>query len=181
MRIWTVGHSTRSLEDFVTLLCAHQIEALADIRHYPGSRRLPHFNRDALAASLAEAGIEYRHIVRLGGRRKPAADSPNTAWRSDAFRGYADYMATDEFRAGLSELLELTAAQPTAIMCAEAVWWRCHRSLVSDLLKSDGHEVLHIASPTRAEPHPWTTAARVEAGRLSYSADAPSAREDGAG
>jgi uncharacterized protein (DUF488 family) len=181
VRIWTVGHSTRSLEDFIALLRAHGIEALADVRHYPGSRRLPHFNRDALAASLTEAGLEYRHIVRLGGRRKPAADSPNTAWRSDAFRGYADFMATVEFRAGMGEILELAAAKPTAMMCAEAVWWRCHRSLVSDLLKSEGHEVLHIASPTRAEPHPWTTAARMEAGRLSYSADAASARETEAG
>ena len=176
MRLWTVGHSTRSLDDFLALLRTHGIEALADVRHYPGSRRLPHFNRDALAASLHEAGIEYRHIVRLGGRRKPGPDSPNTAWRSEQFRGYADYMATDDFRDGLDELLELAASRPTAMMCAEAVWWRCHRSLVSDLLKNEGHEVLHIASAGKAELHPYTTVARLADGRLSYAEDATPAR-----
>jgi uncharacterized protein (DUF488 family) len=169
VRIWTIGHSTRSLDEFLELLRANGIEALADVRHYPGSRRLPHFNRDALAEALPAAGIEYRHLVRLGGRRKPVPDSPNTAWRSEQFRGYADYMATDEFREGMDELLELAAARPTAMMCAEAVWWRCHRSLVSDWLKVRDHEVLHIVGPRKVEPHPYTSAASIVGGRLSYA------------
>src|SRR5689334_21775582 len=169
MRIWTVGHSTRSLDDFLAILEGAGIEALADVRHYPGSRRLPHFNREALADSLRAVSIEYRHIVKLGGRRRPAPDSPNTAWRSEAFRGYADYMQTDEFRAGLDELLTLAAERPTAMMCAEAVWWRCHRGLVSDLLKSKGHEVLHITGPGKVDAHPYTSAARIVDGKLSYA------------
>jgi uncharacterized protein (DUF488 family) len=170
VRIWTIGHSTRSLEDFLDLLRAFEIEALVDVRHYPGSRRLPHFHRDALAEALPVAGIEYRHVVSLGGRRKPSPDSPNTAWRSAQFRGYADYMATGEFRAGVDELLALAATRPTAMMCAEAVWWRCHRSLVSDWLKVRDHEVLHIVGPRKIEPHPYTSAASIVDGALSYAA-----------
>jgi uncharacterized protein (DUF488 family) len=169
VRIWTIGHSTRSLDELVDLLRAQQIEAVADVRHYPGSRRLPHFNRDALAEALPAAGIEYHHFVSLGGRRRPAADSPNTAWRSEQFRGYADYMETDEFRTGAQALLELAATRPTAMMCAEAVWWRCHRSLVADWLKVRGHEVLHIVGPRKVEPHPYTSAASIVDGRLSYA------------
>jgi uncharacterized protein (DUF488 family) len=169
MRIWTIGHSTRSLDDFVSLLRAHQIEAIADVRHHPGSRRLPHFNREALADSLRGANIEYRHIIRLGGRRRPAPDSTNTAWRNESFRGYADYMATSDFAAGLGELCELAGSHRTAAMCAEALWWRCHRALVSDLLKAQGHEVLHILGPDKVDEHPFTSAARMVNGRLSYS------------
>jgi uncharacterized protein (DUF488 family) len=171
VQIWTIGHSTRSIDEFLELLRSERIEAVADVRHYPGSRRLPHFNRDALADSLRDANIEYRHIVRLGGRRRPAADSPNTAWRSEAFRGYADYMSTDDFHAGLAELLDLAKKHRTAMMCAEAVWWRCHRGLVSDYLKAAGHEVLHITSPTKVEKHPYTPAARIVGGELSYAAE----------
>jgi uncharacterized protein (DUF488 family) len=172
MRLWTIGHSTRSLDDFLALLRSLDIQALADVRHYPGSRRLPHFNREALSEALASEGIEYRHMVRLGGRRKPLPDSRNTAWRNEGFRGYADYMATAEFRAGLDELLALASEKPTAMMCAEAVWWSCHRSLVADLLKSEGYEVLHILSPGKVELHPYTSAAKIVGGRLSYAAEA---------
>jgi uncharacterized protein (DUF488 family) len=172
MRLWTIGHSTRSLDDFLALLRSLDIQALADVRHYPGSRRLPHFNREALSEALASEGIEYRHMVRLGGRRKPLPDSRNTAWRNEGFRGYADYMATAEFRAGLDELLALASEKPTAMMCAEAVWWSCHRSLVADLLKSEGYEVLHILSPGKVELHPYTSAAKIVGGCLSYAAEA---------
>jgi uncharacterized protein (DUF488 family) len=175
VRIWTVGHSTRSLEEFLELLRSENIQAIADVRHYPGSRRLPHFNREALANELPAAGIEYRHIVQLGGRRKLSPDSPNTAWRNEGFRGYADYMMTDEFRTGIDRLLELAAERRAAMMCAEAVWWRCHRSLASDWLKANGHEILHIVGPDKVAEHPYTSAARIVGGKLSYSA----ADEDG--
>jgi uncharacterized protein (DUF488 family) len=171
MRIWTIGHSTRSVEEFVALLEGAGIEAVADVRRYPGSRRLPHFEREALADSLSAAGIGYVHLVDLGGRRKATADSPNTAWRSEAFRGYADYMMTAGFAAAMDSLLGLAAAKRTAMMCAEAVWWRCHRGLVADWLKAAGHEVLHILGPQKIEPHPYTPAARLVGGNLSYAAD----------
>lgn len=169
MRIWTIGHSTRSLEEFLELLAPHGIEAIADVRRYPGSRRLPHFSKDAFAASLAEARIGYAHFPELGGRRSPRPDSPNTAWRNAAFRGYADYMATDEFRAGIARLLELAHRDRTAYMCAEALWWQCHRRLISDLLKALGHEVIHILGPGKTEIHPLTPPARIVDGRLTYA------------
>ena len=172
-RIWTIGHSTRSIEEFTHLLQQHGIAVLADVRLLPGSKRYPHFNSDALAASLGACGIRYEHFRELGGRRKPRADSRNTAWRNDAFRGYADYMETAEFEAGIARLLSLaTTVGPTALMCAEAVWWRCHRGLVSDYLKTRGIEVLHIADAKNAASHPWTSAATLIDGRLSYEADA---------
>ena len=168
-RIWTIGHSTRSIEEFIALLAQHGIRVLADVRLLPGSKRYPHFNNDALAASLREHGIRYEHFRELGGRRKPRADSRNTAWRNDAFRGYADYMETPEFEAGVARLLALsTSVGATALMCAEAVWWRCHRGLVSDYLKARGVEVLHIIDPKKADPHPWTSAATLVDGQLSY-------------
>jgi uncharacterized protein (DUF488 family) len=168
--IWTIGHSTRTIEDFLDLLREHRIEAIADVRRYPGSRRFPHFGQGALAATLADAGIDYVHFIELGGRRKAAPDSPNTAWRSEAFRGYADFMMTAEFEAAIHKLLELAAERRTAILCAEAVWWRCHRGLVADRLKADGHEVLHITGAKAPELHPYTSAASIVDGRLSYSA-----------
>ena len=168
VKIWTVGHSTRSGEEFVEILKAHDVEVLVDVRTFPGSRRYPQFNRETLRESLAENGIDYRHEPRLGGRRSPRADSHNTAWRNAQFRGYADHMETEEFKNGVRELLELAAEKRVAVMCAEAVWWRCHRSLISDYLKAEGHEVIHILDAKKTEEHPFTSAARVIDGRLSY-------------
>ncbi len=168
MKIWTVGHSTRSGEELVQILLAHKIEVLVDVRTFPGSRRYPQFNRDTLAESLRAAGIEYKHEGRLGGRRTPRPDSHNTAWRNAQFRGYADHMETEQFKNGVRELLELAANKRVAVMCAEAVWWRCHRSLIADYLKAEGHEVVHIIDEKKTEEHPFTSAARIIDGRLSY-------------
>jgi uncharacterized protein (DUF488 family) len=166
--VWTVGHSTRSGEEFGKILLAHEIKVLVDVRSFPGSRRYPQFNRETLAVSLASVGIEYRHEPRLGGRRKPRADSHNTAWRNASFRAYADHMESEEFRRGVEELLEVAANERTAFMCAEAVWWRCHRSLISDYLKAEGHTVIHIIDEKKTEEHPFTSAARIVEGELSY-------------
>ena len=169
-QIWTIGHSTRSIDDFIAALAAHGIKLVADVRLLPGSKRYPHFNSDALEQSLGAHGIRYVHFRELGGRRKPRVDSSNTAWRNDAFRGYADYMETPEFETGIARLLALTQEiGPAAIMCAEAVWWRCHRGLVSDYLKARGVEVIHIVDAKKAEPHPWTSAATIVDGQLSYA------------
>jgi uncharacterized protein (DUF488 family) len=168
--IWTVGHSTRSMEGFLAVLMAHGIEAVADVRSLPGSRRYPHFDSQPLAESLRKAGIEYAWIPALGGRRRPRPDSRNTAWRNDAFRGYADYMETPEFRAGIDQLLTISRAKRTVILCAEAVWWRCHRSLISDHLKATGVQVLHIFDDKKTEEHPYTPAAHIRDGHLSYEA-----------
>lgn len=169
--IWTIGHSTRAIGDFIAALAAHDIKLVADVRLLPGSKRYPHFNSDALAAALPSSGIGYEHFRELGGRRKARPDSQNTAWRNDSFRGYADYMETAEFAAGIDRLLaSAAAAGPTAIMCAEVVWWRCHRGLVSDYLKARGVEVIHILDAQKAEPHLWTSAANIVDGRLSYAA-----------
>ena len=168
VKIWTVGHSTRSGEEFVEILRAHGVEVLVDVRTFPASRRYPWFNKRELAESLHNNQIEYKHEPRLGGRRKPRPDSHNSAWRNEQFRGYADHMETDEFKCGVEELLELAAEKRVAIMCAEAVWWRCHRSLVSDYLKAEGHEVVHILDAKKTEEHPFTSAARLVDGKLSY-------------
>ena len=166
--IWTVGHSTLSREEFAQILLAHEIQVLVDVRSFPGSRRYPQFNRAALAESLQQGGIEYRHEPRLGGRRTPRADSHNTAWKNASFRAYADHMESEEFRKGVKGLLELGANARTAVMCAESLWWRCHRSLISDYLKAEGHKVIHILSETKTEEHPFTSAARIVDGSLSY-------------
>lgn len=168
MKIWTIGHSTRSGEEFTQILKAHEIEVLVDVRTYPGSRRYPQFNRDTLGEALREKGIEYKHKANLGGRRTPKPDSHNTAWRNAQFRGYADYMESDEFKNGVRELLELAASARVAVTCAEAVWWRCHRSLIADYLKAEGHEVVHIIDEKKSEEHPFTSAARAINGKLSY-------------
>jgi uncharacterized protein (DUF488 family) len=167
--IWTIGHSTRTLQAFLDLLGEYRIEAIADVRRFPGSRRYPHFASDALATMLPTHGIAYQWMPRLGGRRKVQPGSPNTAWRNASFQGYADYTATAEFAAGLADLLELAADKRTAMMCAEAVWWRCHRSIISDVLKLRGIEVIHIIDATHGTPHPYTSAARIVDGRLSYA------------
>jgi uncharacterized protein (DUF488 family) len=172
MRIWTIGHSTRSIDTFISLLKANGITVLADVRTWPGSKRYPQFNKEKLSQSLGKAGIRYEHFPELGGRRKAKPDSKNTAWRNESFRGYADYMETEEFNKGVKRLLDLAAAAgPTAIMCAEAVWWRCHRSLISDYLKVRGIEVMHILDANKTEPHPYTSAARIVDGKLSYAAE----------
>lgn len=168
--IWTIGHSTRSIEEFLSMLQENKIGALADVRRFPGSRRHPQFGQEQLALSLAKAGIEYYHFPELGGRRSTNPNSPNTAWRNAAFRGYADYMMMCEFKAGVERLLEVTAKNRTAIMCAEALWWRCHRSLIADYLKARGHEVWNILGPGKVEAHPFTSAARIVDGKLSYEA-----------
>jgi uncharacterized protein (DUF488 family) len=168
-RIWTVGHSTRKIKDFIGALEASGIKLVVDVRSLPGSKRYPQFNQEALADSLGKAGIRYEHSPELGGRRKAKKDSRNLAWRNASFRGYADYMETEEFRKGIVRLVDLAEeAGPTAIMCAEAVWWRCHRSLISDYLKVRGVEVIHILDAKKTERHPFTSAASIVDGQLSY-------------
>ncbi len=169
-KIWTIGHSTHALDAFLGLLRAHKIETVADVRLMPGSKRYPHFNREALSVSLQQNGMEYLHFPELGGRRKPRPDSPNTAWRNESFRGYADHMESAEFQQGMARLDSLAAGERVAVMCAEAVWWQCHRALIADWLKVRGVEVLHILSENKVEPHPYTSAARVIDGQLSYRA-----------
>lgn len=167
--IWTIGHSVHPMEEFVAWLKAFRIEVLADVRSFPGSRRVPWFNKEVLPDELKPAGIEYIHVRTLGGRRKVAKDSPNTVWRHPAFRGYADYMLTDPgFVEGLNELKELAAKQRTCMMCSEVLWWRCHRSMIADKLKSEGWTVWHIEGIAKVEEHPYTAAARLDEGQLCY-------------
>ena len=169
MRIWTIGHSTRTIDELISLLNANEIKVLADVRAWPGSKRYPQFNKDALAESLRMHGIRYEHFPELGGKRKTKPDSRNTAWRNASFRGYADYMETEQFQKGIERLLDVSTTDgATAIMCAEAVWWRCHRSLIADYLKARRIEVLHILGATKVEPHPYTPAARIVNGDLNY-------------
>jgi uncharacterized protein (DUF488 family) len=172
VRIWTIGHSTRTIAVFTSLLAEHGIRLLADVRSLPGSRRYPQFNKETLADSLGKVGIRYEHFPELGGRRKARSDSRNTAWRNASFRGYADYMETEEFRKGIERFLDLAGEfEQAAIMCAEAVWWRCHRGLISDYLKARGIQVLHIVDANKTELHPYTSAAGIVDGKLSYRAD----------
>ena len=171
LRIWTIGHSTRSADEFVALLRESGVDGLADVRTIPKSRRHPHFARENLAERLTREGIEYRHFPALGGLRKPRADSPNGAWRNDSFRGYADYMQTLDFSQGVDELLEFARQRSVAVMCAEAVWWQCHRMLLSDALAARGIDVQHIMSQRgRAvlQPHRLTPFAQVESDRVIY-------------
>ena len=186
MRIWTIGHSTRAIDEFISLLKENEINLLADVRAWPGSKRYPHFNKDSLAESLNGHGIRYEHFPELGGKRKSKPDSRNTAWRNASFRGYADYMETEQFQQGVERLLvfarsdglgsrrnergggEAVTPCAIAIMCAEAVWWRCHRSLIADYLKARGVKVLHVLGANKVEPHPYTSAARIVNGELSY-------------
>ncbi len=168
LTIWTIGHSTLPLEDFLALLAHYRIEAVADVRRFPGSRRCPQYGQAALQASLVPRGIEYHWLSALGGRRRTHADSPNTAWRNESFRGYADYMQTPEFAAGLNDLLELAQCVRTTLMCAESPWWRCHRSMIADALRARGVAVIHILDTTHSTLHPWTAPARIAAGRLTY-------------
>lgn len=168
MRLYTIGHSTRTLAELVALLRDNGVKRLADIRRFPGSRRHPHFSREALERSLPEDGILYIHMPELGGRRAPAANSKNTAWRVDQFRGYADHMATDEFREAVDRLVAFE--ETTAIMCAEAVPWRCHRQLVSDDLLRRGIDVVHILGAGKRERHTMNPDAVDAGGYLIYPA-----------
>jgi uncharacterized protein (DUF488 family) len=167
-KIYTIGHSTRTLPDFIEILRSAGVEVLADIRNFPGSRKYPHFNKEELEKTLPGNGIKYMHFKALGGRRKPLKDSKNTAWRVEAFRGYADYMETEPFISAINELMEQARRKTLAYMCSEAVWWSCHRSLVSDYLKVRGWKVLHLMGPGKTTEHPYTKAARIVNGELSY-------------
>ena len=166
--IFTVGHSTRSSDEFLDVLEAYGVEIVADIRRMPGSRRLPQFDASTLGDSLAGLGIDYCWIAQLGGRRRPDPQSPNTGWRHAAFRAYADHMLTDEFADGLFELLMLASGRRTAVMCAEVLWWRCHRRLVADVLVVLGLEVVHIFNTEKHEAHRLAAPARLVGGNLSY-------------
>src|SRR2546427_3888924 len=168
LEVWTIGHSTRPIGEFVAALNSFRIEMLVDVREFRGSRRYPQFGQAKLSASLADLSIGYTHLPALGGRRTARPDSLNVAWRNEGFRGYADYMETEEFRQAVDRLLELGGSHRTAIMCAEAVWWRCHRGLISDQLKANGVEVVHIIDEKNSQLHPFTSAARVVNGELSY-------------
>jgi uncharacterized protein (DUF488 family) len=171
MQVWTVGHSTHSLDELVGLLLAHDIAQVADIRTVPKSRRHPHFNADALARSLPERGLAYAHLARLGGWRHADSDSPNDAWQNLSFRGYADYAMGEEFAEGLAQLRRLAATRRTAMMCSEALWWRCHRRLVADRLLVAGDTVCHISSAGGASAHRLTPFATIDPDeRITYPA-----------
>lgn len=166
--IWTIGHSNHSLDELLAMLKSFKIELLADIRRFPGSKRYPQFNKEFLASEMPQKGIEYGHFEDLGGRRPTKPDSENTAWRLAAFRGYADYMETEAFQNAIEQLTAQATQKRTAYMCSEAVWWSCHRALVSDYLKVRGWEVMHIMGEGKATEHPYTSAATIEHGKLSY-------------
>jgi uncharacterized protein (DUF488 family) len=167
-QIYTIGHSIHPAEQFLALLRAHEVRQVADIRTVPQSRRHPQFNREALDAYLHAHGIGYRHFPALGGLRRPRPDSVNTGWRHPSFRGYADHMETAEFSAGVEALLAFAEAARTAVMCAEAVWWQCHRQLLSDALLAHGVAVRHILSAAEPKPHRLSDFARLNNGRVSY-------------
>jgi uncharacterized protein (DUF488 family) len=169
--VWTIGHSTGPIDDFLRRVGAHGITALADVRRFPGSRRHPQYGHEALDAALGSSSIEYASFTDLGGRRAPRPDSPNTAWRNASFRGYADFLETADGQAGLARLLALARTRPTVAMCAEGLWWRCHRALIADHYTVAGHCVLHIGPDGTTTPHPYTSAARIVDGRLSYAGD----------
>jgi uncharacterized protein (DUF488 family) len=174
MVVYTLGHSTRELPEFLGLLRAHGIRRVIDVRRYPASRRHPHFAGAALAAALRAEGIDYRHEADLGGRRTPRRDSPHTAWRSASFRAYADHMDTAAFRAALERLLDVAREAPSAILCAEAVPWRCHRQLIADALVARGVDVRHVLDARSAVPHVLNPAARIlDGGRIVYAGAPP--------
>jgi uncharacterized protein (DUF488 family) len=174
MTVSTIGHSTHPIEELISMLQAHGIRRLVDVRTIPKSRRNPQFSQENLAGSLQTAGIEYRHLPGLGGLRHPRKDSMNTGWRNASFRGYADYMQTAEFVENLTHLIEIASEAPTAIMCAEAVPWRCHRSLIADALVARGIQVADILSVAKSQPHAITPFAKVEDERVTYPEKASS-------
>ncbi len=173
-QLFTIGHSNLSLDRFLGLLAQHQIEALVDIRRFPSSRKFPHFNRENLAAALQDAGIDYLWREGLGGRRHKNGDSINLGLENEGFRNYADYMLTEDFRQDVKNLLEIASSKRTALMCAESVYWRCHRRLVSDFLLANGITVQHIFPSGALRPHQPTPGARIEAGQVTYPAAQPS-------
>jgi uncharacterized protein (DUF488 family) len=168
MVIFTVGHSTHPIEEFIGILEAHGVEQLVDVRTIPKSRFNPQFNSEALADSLSKRGIAYKHMPGLGGLRHPRKDSTNLGWKNASFRGYADYMQTPQFEASLDELIDLARDRRTVVMCAEAVPWRCHRSLIGDALTARGIEVQDIMTATSRKPHAYTPFAKIEDGKVSY-------------
>lgn len=168
-KIYTIGHSTHPIEKFLHMLQSFDIELLVDVRRFPGSRHMPQFAEENLQRSLAEAAIDYLHLPALGGRRTPRKDSRNTAWRNAGFRGYADYMETQEFKDAMQELEERAIKKPTAYMCAEAFYLRCHRSMISDYLKARGWTVMHITGEGKATEHKYTEPARIEGDHVVYS------------
>jgi uncharacterized protein (DUF488 family) len=166
--VYTVGHSTRSLDEFVAMLRAHDVARVIDVRTIPRSRHNPQFNRAALSKALHNRRLNYRHMKALGGLRRPCPDSPNAGWRNASFRGFADYMQTVPFRDALDQLVELAEQKPSAIMCAEAVPWRCHRSLIGDALIARGYEVRDIMSATNARQHKLNPMAKLDGLELTY-------------
>jgi uncharacterized protein (DUF488 family) len=169
--IWTIGHSNNSINDFIEMLQLFQIKILADVRSFPGSGKFPHFNIENLSLSLNNEGIEYHHLKELGGRRKANPDSKNIVWKNEAFRGYADYMETEDFHLGIKNLISLAEFKQTAFMCSEALWWRCHRSLISDYLKSKEWSIHHIMNKNKSEEHHYTKPAKIIGGNLFYNQD----------
>ena len=168
--VWTVGHSTRSGDGFAALLRAHGIEVVADVRRFPGSRRHPQFGSEALAHRLAQDGIAYTWLAQLGGRRRGEVGAEHLGWRNPSFRAYAAYTWTEEFAQGLDELLHIAAARPTAIMCSELLWWRCHRALIADVLRFLGLQVIHVHDAAKSSVHTWTSPAQIVDGELAYPA-----------
>lgn len=166
--IWTIGHSTRTIKEFTDILHSFDIEMIVDVRHFPGSGKYPHFNKENLLVSLNAANIKYQHIIDLGGRRKSNKQSENTAWRHPAFRAYADYMETEEFENAVDLLKRIAENDRTAYMCSEVVWWRCHRAMISDYLKAEGWSVWHIMGLGKADEHPYTSPAKITDGKVHY-------------
>jgi uncharacterized protein (DUF488 family) len=172
IQVWTIGHSTRNAREFLSVLQRYGIEAIADVRRFPGSRRHPQFGMEALSASLDAHRIAYHWIPKLGGRRRAQQQAVASAWRNPSFHAYAEYMRTEDFAEGLDDLLHMAAAGRTAMMCSELLWWRCHRALISDALLSMGFAVTHILGETESRLHAYTSPARIIEGALSYPADA---------
>ena len=170
--LWTIGHSTRPWDVFLTTLDAARIEVLVDVRRFAGSRRNPQYGGDTMGDDLGAASVHYVPMPALGGRRTASVDSPNVAWRNASFRGYADYMQTRDYQQASQRLQAIAQRRRTAIMCAEAMWWQCHRSLISDEFKAAGWRVIHLQAPGREQEHPYSSAARIIDGRLDYRGDA---------
>lgn len=172
-RIWTIGHSSSSDAEFIAALRTHGIEAVADVRRFPGSRKHPQFGGPALAASLAANGIDYVWLARLGGRRRDEPGPQQLGWRNASFRSYAAFMWSEEFAEGLGELANIAQAMPTAMMCSELLWWRCHRALIADALRFLGFDVVHLLREGTGKPHPYTAPARIVHGELAYPVEPP--------
>lgn len=167
--IYTIGHSTHTIEVFLAMLQSFDIKTLVDVRRFPGSRKYPQFNQDALKESLEKNGIEYFHLEELGGRRKVSKDSKNNTWKNVSFKGYADYMETDAFKNGVLKLEGIASNQHSVIMCSEVLWWRCHRSMISDFMKAAGWNVLHIMAVGKSQEHRYTAPARIVGNTVDYS------------